>query len=137
MARSIVRCPILVLAVALVGVGSACGSSQSASSDPVGSFPAAPDTVVAAGSTTPPAQVGSVGDAIAVAAGAPGMAQDAACTTDLQSLQAASEVFLALNGALPTSQADLLDAQLIQEISVRFEISAEGDIVPAPGSPCT
>ncbi len=46
-------------------------------------------------------------------------------------------MYLALNGSLPTSQDDLLDAQIITERSVRFEISANGDIVPAPGSPCT
>ena len=58
-------------------------------------------------------------------------------SVDLQSLQGASELYLALNGTLPASQDDLIDAQLIQERSVRFEISAEGEIVPAPGSPCT
>ncbi len=127
MARSVAHRPILVLAVALVGLGAACGSSDSAS----------PDTAVVAVTTAPPARVGSIGGAIEVAAGAPGEAQDAACTIDLQSLQGASEVYAALHGSLPTSQDDLIDAQIIRERSVRFEISAEGDIVPAPGSPCT
>jgi hypothetical protein len=146
MVRSVVRRPILVLAVALVGLGSACGSSDTASSNAASPNAASPDTVAApaasagtemvAVTTQPPAQVGSVGDAIEVAAGAPAMAQDAACTLDLQSLQDASEMYLALNGTLPTSQDDLIGAQLVQERSVRFEISAEGDIVPAPGSPC-
>lgn len=138
MVRSVVRRPILVLAVALVGLGAACGSSDTASSDQASpntvAVPA--DTEMVAVTTDPPAQVGSVGDAIEVAAGAPAMAQDAACTLDLQSLQDASEMYLALNGTLPTSQDDLIGAQLVQERSVRFEISAEGDIVPAPGSPC-
>jgi hypothetical protein len=137
MARSVVRRPILVLAVALVGFGAACGSSETASSETVGARSTPSETVIAADATAPPAQVGSIGDAIAVAAGAPAKAQDAACVVDLQTLQAASELYLALNGALPTSQAELIDAQLIKEVSVRFEISAEGDIVPAPGSPCT
>ena len=138
MVRSVVRRPILVLAVALVGLGSACGSSDTASSVQASSNTVAvpADTEMVAVTTDPPAQVGSVGDAIEVAAGAPAKAEDAACNLDLQSLQDASEMYLALTGTLPTSQDDLIGAQLVQERSVRFEISAEGDIVPAPGSPC-
>lgn len=132
MSRFVARRPILVLAVALVGLGAACGSSDTASSDA-----AAPVDAAVAATTTPQAQGGGIGGAIEVAAGAPAKARDAACVTDLQSLQGATEMYLALNGTLPTSQDDLIDAQLIQERSVRFEISPEGDIVPAPGSPCT
>ena len=68
---------------------------------------------------------------------APGDAGDAACTLDRQTLQSAVDTYELLNGALPTSQQDLLDAQMIRELSVRFEVSTGGDIVPAPGSPCT
>ncbi len=131
MVRSVVRRPILVLAIALVGLGSACGSSDTASSNTVG-----PADAAVAATTAPQSQGGGIGAAIKVAAGAPAKARDAACILDLQSLQGASELYLTLNGTLPTSQDDLIDAQLIQERSVRFEISAEGDIVPAPGSPC-
>jgi hypothetical protein len=136
MARSVVHRPILVLAVALVGLGAACGSSDGMSSDTAATL-AGPQDTAAAVTTAPPTQVGSIGDAIEVAAGAPAMAQDAACTIDLQSLQGASEMYLTLNGTMPASQDDLIDAQLIQERSIRFDISAEGDIVPVPGSPCT
>ena len=132
MVRSAAHRCVLVLAVALAGFGAACGSPDSTSSDAAGS-----DAVGATVVTGPPARVGSVGDAIEVAAGAPAKAQDAACTVDRQSLEAASELYLTLNGAVPTSQTDLVDAQLIKEASVRFEITAEGAIVPAPGSPCT
>ncbi len=33
-------------------------------------------------------------------------------------------------------QQELVDAQLIRELSVRFDVNADGVIVPAPGSPC-
>ena len=43
---------------------------------------------------------------------------------------------LALNGSLPPTQDALVEAQILSERSTRFEITAEGAIVPAPGSPC-
>ena len=61
----------------------------------------------------------------------------AACSVDLQTIQAAVEAYELLNGALPTSQQELVDAQLIREPSVRFEISPEGAVVASPGSPCS
>lgn len=81
--------------------------------------------------------VGSIGDAVEVAAGAPGDAADAACTVDRQTLELAVETYELLNGALPSTQQELLDAQMIRELSVRFELDADGSVVPAPGSPCT
>ena len=80
---------------------------------------------------------GSLGDAVEVAAGALGDAEVAACTVDHQTIQTAVEAYELLNGALPASQQERLDAQLIREPSVRFEISPEGAVVAAPGSPCT
>ena len=47
-----------------------------------------------------------------------------------------SELYLALNGSLPPNQDALVEAQILRELSPRFEITAEGAIVPAPGSPC-
>ena len=47
--------------------------------------------------------VGSIGDAVEVAAGAPGDAADAACTVDRQTLELAVETYELLNGALPST----------------------------------
>jgi hypothetical protein len=80
---------------------------------------------------------GGLGDAVEVAAGALGDADVAACTVDHQTIQTAVEAYELLNGALPASQQELVDAQLIREPSVRFEISPEGAVVASPGSPCT
>jgi hypothetical protein len=100
------------------------------------SLPAA-SAVVAPSSSAPAGQVGSIGDAVEVAAGAPAQANDAACVADRQTLEAAAEMYFTLNGVEPASQNDLLDAGLIKEPSPRFEIAPDGLLVPAPGSPCT
>ena len=97
--------------------------------------------VVAVGAAPPPAPPsdggGGISGAIEVMAQAPGEADIAACDIDQQTLQTAIETYEILNGALPTSQQDLLDAQMIRELSVRFEITPDGGLVPGPGSPCT
>ena len=89
--------------------------------------------------TTPAAQdgVGSLGDAVEVMAGAPAQADGAACDVDRQTLEIAVEAFYALNGSLPTSQSDLVEGQLVKELSPRFDISADGAVVPSATSPCT
>ncbi len=61
----------------------------------------------------------------------------AACSVDHQTIQTAIEAYELLNGALPASQQELVDAQLIREPSVRFEVSPEGVVVASPGSPCS
>ena len=126
------------LVLAMVATLAACGSSGD--SDTSSASATIDGAVVAVGDAPAPAPgdgVGSIGDAIEVIAGAPGDAAAAACTIDRQTLDTAVETYELLNGALPTSQQDLLDAQMIREMSVRYEISAEGVVVPAPGSPCT
>ena len=52
-------------------------------------------------------------------------------------IQTAVEAYELLNGALPASQQELVDAQLIREASALFEISPEGAVVASPGSPCS
>ena len=52
-------------------------------------------------------------------------------------LETATDLYFALNGTMATSQAELVDGQMIVEPSPRFELTADGTIVPAPGSPCT
>ncbi len=81
--------------------------------------------------------VGSLGDAVEVMAGAPAQADAAACDVDRQTLGTAIDAYYVLHGADPASQNDLLTDQLIRELSPRFEITPDGVIVPAPGSPCT
>ena len=114
----------------------ACGSSGD--SDTSTASASVDGDVVAVGAAPLPGDgVGSIGDAVEVAAGAPGDAGDAACTVDRQTLELAVETYELLNGALPTTQQELLDAQMIRELSVRYEIADDGAVVPASGSPCT
>jgi hypothetical protein len=122
---------VLTTAVALAACGSSGDSNTEAATASIDG------SEVAVGAVPLPGDgVGSIGDAVEVAAGATGDAGDAACTVDHQTLQTAIDAYEMLNGALPTSQQDLLDAQMIRELSVRFEVSADGVIVQAPGSPC-
>ena len=86
--------------------------------------------------TDPPARVGGIGDAVEVAVGALEGADAAACELDHRTLADASELYLALNGSLPANLDALVEAQLLTEPSALFEITADGAIVPAPGSPC-
>jgi hypothetical protein len=131
----------LILGLALLVA--ACGSSSNdAGSNDAGDSASptnvpATSAVVAPSSSAPAGQIGSIGDAVEVAAGAPAQANDAACVADRQTLEAAAEMYLTLNGVEPASQNDLLDAGLIKELSPRFEITPDGVLVPAPGSPCT
>lgn len=88
-------------------------------------------------STTPSGErVGSVGDAIEVAAGAPGQANAAACTLDRSTLESAVDLYATLNGAHPSSEDDLLTAQLIREPSTLHDIDPTGHVVAAPTSGC-
>jgi len=127
----------LVLVATATVTLAACGSSGGSDSE-AGSA-TVDGNVVAVGSAQMPGGGGGggIGDAIEVAAAAPGEASDVACTVDRQTLELAIQSYEILNGALPKSQQDLLDAQMISELSVRFEISGDGTVVPAPGSPCT
>lgn len=131
------------LALVAVAMFAACGSggdADNSSTAPEATSVSADGDVVAVGAAPAPPSagddVGSIGDAVEVAAGAPGDASVAACDLDRQTLQAAVETYELLNGALPTSQAQLLDAQVLREASVRFDVDAQGAVVAAPGSPC-
>ncbi|MGB0113152.1 MAG: hypothetical protein WBP59_08015 [Ilumatobacteraceae bacterium] len=126
-----------LVALALIGSAvamSACGSSSAASEVTAGPTPAPTAAPVA---TTAGDGVGSIGDAIEVAAGAPGQATDAACDVDRRTLETATELYFALNGTMPTSQAELVAGKMIVEPSPRFVITPDGTISPAPGSTCT
>ena len=124
------------LVLAAVATLAACGSSDA--SDSATAAATVDGDVVAVGDAPLPGGDGggSLGDAMEVAAEAPGQAADAACVIDRQTFETAVEAYELLNGALPTSQQQLLDAQMIREPSERFEVSADGAVIPAPGSPC-
>ncbi len=114
----------------------ACGSSGDA--DTATKSANVDGAVVAVGGAPLPSDgVGSIGDAVDVAAGAPADAGVAACAIDRQTLELAVETYELLNGAVATSQQDLLEAQMILEASPRFVIDADGKVTPAPDSPCT
>jgi hypothetical protein len=128
---------IISIAVATLA---GCASNDS---DPGAASADVDGDVVGVGAAPAPAPspagdgVGSIGDAVEVAAGALGGADVAACSVDHQTIQAAVDAYELLNGELPTNQQDLVDAQLIREPSVRFEISPVGAVVASPGSPCS
>lgn len=125
------------LAVALVAAVSiaGCGGSDSTAAAP-GSAATA-DTVVAVGDAPAPGGgIGGISDAVAVIAAAPGQADAVACDVDRTTMQTATDAYEVLNGALPTSEDDLVTGRLIREPSPRFDITADGLIVPAPGGPC-
>jgi hypothetical protein len=132
------------LALVAVAIFAACGSGSggaggSSTATEATSVSADGDVVAVGVAPAPPVpggDVGSIGDAVEVAAGAPGDANVVACDLDRQTLQTAVETYELLNGALPTSQIELLDAQLLREASVRFDVDAQGAVVAAPGSPC-
>ena len=127
------RFAALVLAVATLA---ACGSSGDSDTG-AASATVDGDAVAVGAAPVPGGGVGGLGDAMEIAAGAPDQAAEAACTIDRRTLESAVEAYEVLNGALPTSQQDLVDAQTIREPSVRFEVAADGAAIAAPGSPCS
>lgn len=74
--------------------------------------------------------------AMEVAASAPAAASNAGCDLDRSTLATAIELFVALNGEPPTSEQDLVDAQLIAEPTENYDIDADGELVAPPASPC-
>jgi hypothetical protein len=123
----------LLIAVATLA---ACGSSGDPA-DGAGSATVDGDAVAVGAAPFPGGGTGGLGDAVAVAAAAPGEASDAACTLDRQTLESAVEAYALLNGQPPASQQELLDSQMIRELSERFDVSAEGAVMPAPAGPCS
>lgn len=126
-----VRRPFLLAVIAVASMLSVCGSS---SGDSAGDQVAGADA--SAVTTDPPAEPGGIGGAVQVAVEGLAGADAAACDLDHRMLEDASQLYLALNGSLPATQDALVEAQILTEPSARFEITADGAIVPAPGSPC-
>jgi len=128
------RC-LVVLLVTVTAALAACGSSGDSD---VGAGSATVDgAVVAVGAAPLPGDaVGSIGDAVEVAAGAPAQANAAACGVDRQTIDTAVELFSATTGTGPTSEQDLVDAGILQDVMVGWDLAADGSIVPAPGGAC-
>ena len=124
-----------VAAVALVTLAAACGGSDSRSDGT--RVPDAGGGVAAATTATAPSDVGTFGDAVEVAAGAPAAAGGVACDVTRRMLETASEVYLTINAAPPPDQLALVDSGMIEELSAWFEVTADGAVVPAPGRPCS
>jgi len=126
---------LVVLLVTVTAALAACGSSGDA--DSVAGSATVDGAVVAVGAAPLPGDaVGSIGDAVEVAAGAPAQANAAACDVDRQTIETAVELFYATTGADPTSEQDLLDAGILQDVMVGWDLAADGSIVPAPGGAC-
>jgi hypothetical protein len=134
------RRPILLAVIAVASMLSACGSGDGAG-DPTAATTTGADAAGAdaagadasAVTTDPPT---GLGGAVQVAVEGLAGADAAACDLDHRMLEDASQLYLALNGSLPATQQALVEAQILTEPSARFEITADGAIVPAPGSPC-
>ena len=92
---------------------------------------------VACGGSDGDGDAGSIGDAVEVAAGAPAAASGVACDVTRRMLETASDVYLTINAAPAPNQLALAESGLIDELSAWFEVTADGAVVPAPGSPCS
>ncbi len=57
------------------------------------------------------------------------------CDADRQTLEIAIDAFTAMEGRPPTDETELV-GNFIREPSNGFDISPQGMVVPAPGSPC-
>jgi hypothetical protein len=131
---------VVIISIAVSALAG-CGSSNDADTAASASVDGDVVGVGAAPAPTPPAaadggSAGGIGAAVEVAAGALGDADVAGCSVDHETIQTAVEAYELLNGELPASQQELVDAQLIREPSVRFEIGPDGAVVASPGSPC-
>lgn len=126
---------LIALLITATAALAACGSSGDA--DSVANSATVDGTVVAVGAAPLPGDaVGSISDAVEVVAEAPAQANAAACDIDRQTVGIAVDAFYATTGADPTSEQDLVDAGILQDLLVGWDLAADGSIVPAPGGAC-
>lgn len=126
---------VIALLLTVTATLAACGSSGD--SDSVANSATVDGAVVAVGAAPLPGDaVGSIGDAVEVAAGAPAQANAVACDVDRQTIEMAVDAFYATTGADPTSEQDLVDAGILQDVVLGWDLAADGSIVPAPGGAC-
>ena len=126
---------LIALLIAFAAVVAACGSSSD--SDPGATSATVDGAVVAVGAAPLPGDaVGSISDAVEVAAAAPAQANATACDIDRRTIGTAVDAFYATTGADPTSEQDLVDAGILQDLLVGWDLAADGSIVPTAGGAC-
>jgi hypothetical protein len=128
----------IVFIMSFTALAAGCGSSDTSSSAATTPVASAPVETVAVGvpPTTAQAQTGGIGDAIQVAVGGIDDATNAACDTTRRTFEVASEAFYIMNGSLPTSQAELVEADILREPSTDFQIAPDGSIQPIASGRC-
>ncbi len=79
---------------------------------------------------------GGGGGVVEMIAEAPADASGEACALERRLVTTAVDTYLALTGAPPSSEQDLVDDGVLREPSELFDVTAEGDVVPDPAGPC-
>ena len=119
---------VLLIATPLIA---ACSSSDSGG--------ATATSAPAAAATTPSTDAPSSGGGIAGAliAGAEGIddSSSAVCDINRQTLQTASDAYLALNGEFPSSQSDLVGTLILEPVP-GYDFAADGTVQPLADGPC-
>jgi len=88
-------------------------------------------------STITTAAAAAATDSTAADRGFIGSADSAACRVDERTLEVAIDAFQALNNRLPASQAELVAAGFLRELSTNYEVEANGSVVPLDSGRCT
>ncbi len=65
------------------------------------------------------------------------VANQTVCDIERTTMQTAFDVFVALTGAAPKTETDLVTERLLRTEVTSYDLDAAGAIVPAPGSSCT
>ena len=80
---------------------------------------------------------GSVADQIEDGVAAVPVANQTVCDIERTTLATALDAYVAITGAAPMSEADLVTEGLLRTEVQAYDVDATGAIVPAPGSTCT
>lgn len=90
-----------------------------------------------AGGTVPPAPAVAETPAPTTAAVTTTAAPDVECTSDLRTLEVATEAYFAQNGVFPKSETELVDVRYMRaEIDAYDLVPDTGEVVRVPGVPC-
>ena len=81
--------------------------------------------------------VGGAADQAIGAADSIPAASAEACAVERRTLEVATEAYVLMEGTAPQSEAQLVTDQYLNAESMLFDVTADGTIVPAPGSGCT
>ena len=80
---------------------------------------------------------GSVAEQIEDGVEAVPVANQAVCDIERTTLATAVDAYVAITGAAPMSEADLVTEGILRTEVQAYDVDASGAIVPAPGSTCT